>query len=976
MELTPIKIPGKRSRDTTNAGKEARRALKRAPGRPFKTDTKKDSFTNQAANTHKKSLRQKKPKRTATLSIKASPLEKLPTELLREIYFQSMNLNLPRSSLIIGTVLSSETVYNWTILFAFGLTWEKWHSKTRRIGDDSPNDQSELQEFYVADGPLSNVYSKLRRHGFKNRHLIKTLGRIVSINSLNRLPKISATAEEYFNADFGLFYRFTAQHYVEHFAFHSDDANLEQRTEIPESLLLGPWDINQIRFLFWVVKSGARIDWFTSVSGETALTGFKNAISTGDTRAILLLGWAGVAQKIDEEIMIWTLENSGGDKLGVFNHLLLLGGRPLRPDDLPSCGRDDSGDTSVFSLGRAVSAKAAAQPKLRCTELDENGNVALASGEFKKSELIAKYGLLPRDLRKIDSSLLPHILVRPSAILINLLHLRVLIKANRVLVFDAYGSIDSYNQSAFIYDLEDKLRQKQNSPSAGGLPYEFRALEAVLVSVITSLETEFEGVREPVVRVLRDLEEDIDRDKLRLLLIYSKKLGTFEQKAKLVRDSIDELLEADDDLAAMYLTEKSHDLVRGEDDHTEVEMLLESYHKLCDEIVQESGNLVSNIRNTEEIVKAILDANRNSLMLLDLKFSIGTLGIGTGAFIAALYGMNLKNFIEESELGFWGVTGWSLVFSTIVCGYGLTKLRKVQRVIMRASHAATASLVGAKQGGIPEEKLINRESIFEKSRISRYRNLSLESEMMHLPILESPGNCGGSASFVKTDKPLTHQKEPASGHPKSLSSNENKSPKKRQINKTCAEEENDSLFPYHVNSLRYESGNASSLYGFQKDPVERSAKIEQLIRLVCRLFDEPAVGSVAFVDTPSDTCRCQDFHTSTCFNNSTAGLETTIHDFILLPSTLDTHTSIKELSIFDSSSSDTSSLDSELNSIISWNVDVPPRNVSPSSPRAPYNETGDLNGIGAWIDGSPPHRSDTGMHSFGNFRAVVTIAVS
>lgn len=81
-------------------------------------------------------------------------------------------------------------------------------------------------------------------------------------------------------------------------------------------------------------------------------------------------------------------------------------------------------------------------------------------------------------------------------------------------------------------------------------------------------------------------------------------------------------------------------------------------------------------------VKAILDANRNSLMLLDLKFSIGTLGIGSGAFIAALYGMNLRNFIEESSIGFWGVTGWSIVFAAMVCGYGLTKLRKVQRVSM------------------------------------------------------------------------------------------------------------------------------------------------------------------------------------------------------------------------------------------------------------------------------------------------------
>ena len=69
-------------------------------------------------------------------------------------------------------------------------------------------------------------------------------------------------------------------------------------------------------------------------------------------------------------------------------------------------------------------------------------------------------------------------------------------------------------------------------------------------------------------------------------------------------------------------------------------------------------------------------------MLLDLKFSIGTLGIGSGAFVAALYGMNLKNFMEESDLGFVGVSAWSFVFAAIVCSYGLTKLRRVQRVSM------------------------------------------------------------------------------------------------------------------------------------------------------------------------------------------------------------------------------------------------------------------------------------------------------
>lgn len=376
--------------------------------------------------------------------------------------------------------------------------------------------------------------------------------------------------------------------------------------------------------------------------------------------------------------------------LGLFQRLLNVRGknaalnrRMLYKDDLPIGHSYDDPSAQLFNLARALSKNpSGADLKLRCTEFDSNGSVTLVSGEFKKSELIAKYGLLPRDLRKIDSSVLPHILVRPSSILINLLHLRVLIQSDRVLVFDAFGSTDSYTQSLFMYDLEGKLRQKADAKNGNYLPYEFRALEAVLISVTQGLESEFEGVREPVVRVLRELEEDIDREKLRYLLIHSKKLATFEQKARLVRDAINDLLEADDDLAAMYLTEHKQGKKRREDDHQEVEMLLEAYHKVCDEIVEVSGNLISNIRNTEEVIRAILDANRNQLMLLEIKFSIGTLGLAAGTLIAGLYGMNLKNFIEESDVAFTGVTVVCFGLSAIVCVYGMRRLRRVQKVRM------------------------------------------------------------------------------------------------------------------------------------------------------------------------------------------------------------------------------------------------------------------------------------------------------
>ncbi|KAK6503619.1 magnesium ion transporter [Arthrobotrys musiformis] len=319
---------------------------------------------------------------------------------------------------------------------------------------------------------------------------------------------------------------------------------------------------------------------------------------------------------------------------------------------------------------------------LRCTEFDSEGNVVSTSRDFKKTELCTKHGLLPRDLRKLESKVIvPHILVRRNSILVNLLHIRALIKANAVLLFDVYGSTDTYTQSVFLYDLQGKLSSR-SSKQMGGLPYEMRALEAILISVMGALEAELKILQENVGRLLEELEENIDRDKLRFLLIYSKKLSTFEQKSQLICGAIEEVLEADEDLAGMYLTEKLQGTERPPEEHSEIELLLESYYKMADEIVQVSGNLVANIKNTEDIVNIILDANRNSLMLLDLKFSIGTLSTGCGAALAALYGMNLKNFIEESDLAFFGVSGLVVVLSAVIFGYGLHRLRRTQRLTM------------------------------------------------------------------------------------------------------------------------------------------------------------------------------------------------------------------------------------------------------------------------------------------------------
>ena len=59
-----------------------------------------------------------------------------------------------------------------------------------------------------------------------------------------------------------------------------------------------------------------------------------------------------------------------------------------------------------------------------------------------------------------------------------------------------------------------------------------------------------------------------------------------------------------------------------------------------------------------------------------------TLGIGSGAAIAGLLGMNLKNFMEDYEYGFPLITSLAFGTSLLVCGYGLTRLKRIQKLTL------------------------------------------------------------------------------------------------------------------------------------------------------------------------------------------------------------------------------------------------------------------------------------------------------
>ncbi|CAN3370214.1 mitochondrial inner membrane magnesium transporter Mfm1p [Diutina catenulata] len=335
------------------------------------------------------------------------------------------------------------------------------------------------------------------------------------------------------------------------------------------------------------------------------------------------------------------------------------------------------------SFGTSPPSTNGAPPaQLRCTVFNKEGRMILHNKDIERTTFMKRHNLAVRDFRKLlRPSLVPELATRDTCILANFLNIRALIKSDVVVIFDpnhSGGSMrpnnESLAQSEFYLDLQARLRDDNQ------LPYEFRAIEAILMNVVTNLTTELKVHDTVLLNVIRSLEESIDRIKLRYLLIESKKITQFHRKARLIRDLLEEKLDNDDDLNDLYLTSKCKGIVHEGNDHTEVEMLLEHYFRVSDEIMQKAASLRHQVRTSEEIINVILDSNRNELMMLGLKYSTGLLSLAAALWIGALYGMNLENFIEELD-------GWFEIVVTGGCAalmgvliFSIRRLRRVGRI--------------------------------------------------------------------------------------------------------------------------------------------------------------------------------------------------------------------------------------------------------------------------------------------------------
>ncbi|CAO2836559.1 unnamed protein product [Amaranthus hypochondriacus] len=389
--------------------------------------------------------------------------------------------------------------------------------------------------------------------------------------------------------------------------------------------------------------------------------------------------------------------------------------------------------------------------------------------EVSKHQIMRRTGLPARDLRALDPVLSypSSIFGRERAIVVNLEHIKAIITATEVLMINCSNPL----VVEFVEDLSHRIAgafqkaKESNDPYLGGeektthrhgispkplikrksgglgkaidalnvaikgsigkntvdassiprsgpisLPFEFRALEACLESACRCLEIETQTLEQEAYPALDQLTSQISTLILDRVRQIKSRLVAISGRVQKVRDQLENLLDDDDDMAEMYLTEKlklsmeqglsmrnslrtsmrtepeDHlvdvDEMEDEEDSKsfvysdsytyvkpnieELEMLLEAYFAQVEGISQKLSAMSEYVGDTEDYINIMLDDKQNQLLQMGVMLSTANMIMNGGIVVCGIFGMNIHIPLFDGENRQFLETAFGTTFGCII----------------------------------------------------------------------------------------------------------------------------------------------------------------------------------------------------------------------------------------------------------------------------------------------------------------------
>ncbi|XP_053744178.1 magnesium transporter MRS2 homolog, mitochondrial isoform X1 [Synchiropus splendidus] len=301
-------------------------------------------------------------------------------------------------------------------------------------------------------------------------------------------------------------------------------------------------------------------------------------------------------------------------------------------------------------------------PTFVVMKFDQEGNVT--SFEKKKNEVCQELSLQARDLRFQHSTSLT---TRNNCIIIRMESLKAIVTPQSLLLLDFRGlGLERW----LVMELAPQLASQTHS-----LPFEFRALEAILQHTVNTLQGRLNEVEPAILDTLEYLLDpkilSADRSKLHILLQNSKSLSELETDVRVFKESLLKILDEDEIIEELCLTKWTDPRVFEESslgiDHAEeMELLLENYYMQAEELGNKARELKGLIDDSESVIFINLDSHRNVMMRLNLQLTMGTFSLSLFGLIGVAFGMNLESSFEEDPRVFWLVTGFMFLGSGLI----------------------------------------------------------------------------------------------------------------------------------------------------------------------------------------------------------------------------------------------------------------------------------------------------------------------
>ena len=212
-----------------------------------------------------------------------------------------------------------------------------------------------------------------------------------------------------------------------------------------------------------------------------------------------------------------------------------------------------------------------------------------------------------------------------------------------------------------------------NRDDVSKLYFELKAFENILSLICDK----FNKILNDLLPEINENIRDFKIKSYKKTITLQNKITEYEFRIKEVLETLIELEKEDEDMSKMYLTSS-----RQIDDHIEIEEILETYRKIIDKMHNEFQRYNKEIAYIINYSNLILSSRRNDMSLINLYIGLLSLSINIGLFIISLFGMNLKNGMESSNISFISVTLLNIVIITgsyfyLLRKYSVESIKKI-----------------------------------------------------------------------------------------------------------------------------------------------------------------------------------------------------------------------------------------------------------------------------------------------------------